>query len=112
MKARLPMPPIASARSRLASSPACLAHGAPSRRIAWLVFGSAGRALALGLAADVLLSFLAVPILRRFLYGLNPVDPLAYVQTAVILAAAAAIATWLPARRAAAVDPAKTLRYE
>jgi ABC-type lipoprotein release transport system permease subunit len=65
-----------------------------------------------GHTAAFLLSVLTVPVLRRFLYGLNPFDPLAYAGVAGILTLAAAAATWIPVRRAMVVDPATTLRAE
>jgi len=59
-----------------------------------------------------LLSLMSVPILRRFLYGLSPFDPVAYAGVAGILMLAGAVATWIPVRRAMVVDPATTLRSE
>jgi putative ABC transport system permease protein len=55
---------------------------------------------------------MSVPILRRFLYGLSPFDPVAYAGVAGILVLAVAVATWIPVRRAMVVDPATTLRSE
>jgi ABC-type lipoprotein release transport system permease subunit len=52
------------------------------------------------------------PLLRSYLYGLSPFDPLAYAQIAGILLAAAATASWLPARRAVRINPVETLRTE
>jgi ABC-type lipoprotein release transport system permease subunit len=65
-----------------------------------------------GLAAGGVLALGGAQLLRRFLHGLSPFDPLAYLQIATILLAAAALATWIPARRAARVDPAVTLRTD
>ena len=50
--------------------------------------------------------------LGTVLYGVRPLDPLTFGMTAALLVAAAAIASWLPARRAAALDPVETLRGE
>jgi ABC-type lipoprotein release transport system permease subunit len=60
----------------------------------------------------MLLAAAAAQLLRSFLYGLSPFDPVAYGQIAGILLAAGALATWIPARRATRVDPAVTLRCE
>ena len=89
-----------------------MALGASRQQIASLVLRLASRSLAWGLTAGFLLSLLGVPVLRRFLYGLNPFDPLAYAGVAVILTLAAGVATWVPVRRAIGVDPATTLRAE
>jgi len=89
-----------------------MALGATQRQIAALVLRTASQPLVWGLTAGFLLSALGVPVLRRFLYGLNPFDPLAYVGVAGILTLAAGVATWIPVRRALVVDPAPTLRAE
>jgi ABC-type antimicrobial peptide transport system permease subunit len=89
-----------------------MALGARPRQIAGVVFRTASQALLWGLAAGFVLSALSVPVLRRFLYGLNPFDPVAYAGVALTLSLAAAIATWIPARRAIAVDAVATLRSE
>lgn len=89
-----------------------MALGARARQIVGLVLATTRRALLFGLAAGFLLSVAAVPVLRHFLYGLSPLDPIAYAETAGILIAAAGLATWIPARRATAVDPASALRHD
>ncbi len=89
-----------------------MALGASRRQIAAHAIRMVSRALAWGFAIGFILSVLGVPVLRRFLYGLNPLDPLAYAGVAGILTLAAAIATWIPVRRAMAVDPAAALRAD
>ena len=51
-------------------------------------------------------------LMRSLLFGVTPLDPITYVVTSVVLLIAAALASYFPARRAAAMDPAETLRAE
>jgi hypothetical protein len=89
-----------------------LALGARPSDVLRLLFGTARRALITGLAIGLVLGVSGGMILRSFLYGLSPLDPVSYVQVAVLLAAVTAAATYGPARRALGVDPAVTLRCE
>ena len=50
--------------------------------------------------------------MSSLLFGIEPLDPVAYVTAIGVILAAAALATYLPARRAAAIDPIETLRAE
>lgn len=73
------------------------------------------RAMALvftGLAVGLIAAAWASRLLRGLLYGIAPGDPLTYAGVVVALAAVALVATLLPARRAARVDPIIALRYE
>lgn len=63
---------------------------------------------AIGLAAAALLT----QAMRSLLFGITPLDPVSYLTVPCILAAAALLASYLPARRAASVDPVQTLRSE
>jgi ABC-type lipoprotein release transport system permease subunit len=47
-----------------------------------------------------------------FLYGVSPLDPLTFLAVAGLLVGTALLASWLPARRAARVDPVEALRWE
>jgi len=51
-------------------------------------------------------------VLRGLLYGVSPTDPLALAGTCVVLFAVAVIASWLPARQAASIDPMEALRRD
>jgi putative ABC transport system permease protein len=79
------------------------------------VRGVAGRGLrVIGIAAVLGLAaaMAAARLLRSQLYGVGPNDPLTFLAVAAGLAAVASLACYLPARRAARVDPAITLRSE
>ena len=89
-----------------------VALGARRAQVVAALFGSTRTALLAGLAVAAILSFAAGQALRSFLYGLSPLDPVAYVGTAAVLALAAVAATIIPARRAMRVDPVVALRYE
>jgi ABC-type antimicrobial peptide transport system permease subunit len=58
------------------------------------------------------LSFVAVRLLQKMLFGVNVHDPLTTVSAIVVLSAVAILAGYLPARRAMRVDPMVALRYE
>jgi ABC-type antimicrobial peptide transport system permease subunit len=74
---------------------------------------SEGMTLALvGLAVGAGGAFASGKILASLLHEVKPGDPLVFAATAVLLAAVALIACYVPARRAARLDPMKALRYE
>ena len=89
-----------------------VALGAQRRDILALVMSEGARLLAWGLAVGLVLALAAGFALRGSLYGLSPLDPAAYVAVLVLLSASALVACWLPARRAAAVDPMVALRQD
>ena len=64
--------------------------------------------LGLGLAAALLVTRLVASLL----YGVSPTDPVAFSGVAALLLLATLAASWLPARRAARVDPIKALKHE
>jgi putative ABC transport system permease protein len=68
--------------------------------------------IGLGLGAGILASLAAARVLSAVLRGVGPSDPLTFVTVVLVLAAAAALATYLPARRATRIDPATALRTE
>jgi ABC-type antimicrobial peptide transport system permease subunit len=73
-----------------------------------------GALLPVGIGAAAAL-LLAVPLVRglaALLYEVKPWDPASWTLALVLLAAAATVAAWLPARRAAAIDPMRSLRAE
>jgi predicted permease len=89
-----------------------LSLGASPARLRSLVVRESLRMAVLGIGAGVLGALAASRILTGFLYGVSPVDPATYVTVPALLLAVAAAAAWLPARRAARVDPVAVLRAE
>ena len=89
-----------------------VALGAARGDVVWLVVGRAMRLAGLGLGIGLVAAVGVGQLLRSQLLGLSPRDPLAYASVALLLGGVALLASWLPARRAAAVDPMEALRYE
>jgi putative ABC transport system permease protein len=96
--------------SRTAELGVRLALGATPRRLHREVLGHAAGLVGGGIVIGVAASLLLAPALATFLAGLSPVDPIAFVTAAAILALVAAAASHLPARRVARVDPVLALR--
>ena len=67
---------------------------------------------AAGLVLGALGAYAAARQLRSMLYGVTPADPWTFSAVTILLAAVAALAACIPARRAATLDPAITLRQE
>ena len=89
-----------------------LAVGASTRDVLALVVGKAMRLTAVGLGVGIVLAAGAGQLLRGQIFGVSPLDPVTFVAVVALLAAVAFLAAWLPARRAARVDPIVALRSE
>ena len=89
-----------------------MALGANKSELLWMFVRSAlvltgvGTAVGLGAAAALM------RLMRTLLFGISPLDPVTFAAVPVALVAAAALASYLPARRTAAVDPVEALRAE
>ncbi|MEO6725679.1 MAG: ABC transporter permease [Blastocatellia bacterium] len=89
-----------------------IALGAQSRDVMKLILGQ-GMAVALaGVAIGLAASFALTRLMKMLLFGVSATDPLTFGGIALLLTVVALLACWIPARRAAKVDPMIALRYE
>jgi putative ABC transport system permease protein len=88
------------------------ALGASRRTILRMVLGEGTSMAAIGVGGGVLIAAAATRGLTGLLFGVSRFDLTSYAAVAVTLMTVAALACWLPARRAARIDPALTLRAE
>jgi len=88
------------------------ALGAAPKDVAWPVLREtlvlAGAGVVMGIPAALAL----VRIIRVYLFGVSPHDPVALAGASVLLVSVALLAAWIPARRATKIDPMEALRYE
>lgn len=89
-----------------------MALGAAPNEILRLVVGQGLRLSAIGVAAGLIGALLLTRLMRAMLVGVKATDPATFVAVAALFLCVAALASWLPARRAAALDPAHALREE
>ena len=89
-----------------------ITFGADRQRILAMVLGYACRLAVAGLLLGLVLSFATMRLLAGMLFGVQPADPVTLLAGCVVILSTAALAAWLPARRAAALEPMRTLRSE
>jgi ABC-type antimicrobial peptide transport system permease subunit len=89
-----------------------IALGAESQDVVNLVLGRAASLILPGLAAGVLGAVFLTRVIRGLLFGIEPLDRPTIVLVCLVFATVGAIASWLPARRAARVDPIIAMRAE
>ena len=89
-----------------------IALGAERAGVLWLVMRDALVLVGLGLAVGLPVAFAAARAAGALVFGVKPADPWLYAATALALLAAGMAAAFLPARRAAAMDPMRALRQE
>jgi ABC-type antimicrobial peptide transport system permease subunit len=89
-----------------------MALGAQAGAVLRMIMGEGSIMLVSGVAIGLLLAMATAKILSGILYGVGPLDPIAFTVAPLVLTIAALIAIWLPARRATQVDPIQALRTE
>jgi predicted permease len=87
-----------------------MALGAEKGRVIRMVVGEIAATVLIGLAIGLAVAFTAAPRLESVFIGIEPLDPPTFVGAVLLLAIVAAVAAWLPARRAANANPVRSLR--
>ena len=89
-----------------------VALGAQKRNVLSLVIGQGMKLALIGVGVGAVAALALTRVMRNLLYEVNPTDLLTFACVAILLLGVAFLACWLPARRAARVDPMEALRYE
>ncbi len=89
-----------------------MALGARPRDIAAYIHTHAGAWTGIGVAVGVACSLAVAHLVKGLLFGVSPQDPMSLIAAIAVLAFTAAVAAWVPSRRASRVDPMVALRYE
>jgi predicted permease len=89
-----------------------MALGARGVDVIRVVLASSSKAVGAGLGVGLLGALAASQVLRSSLYGVSPLDPIAYGGVVLVIAIAALAACYVPVRRAVQIDPVRALRYD
>ena len=89
-----------------------MALGAEGKTVQWMILREGLAMVAAGLALGLLLAFATGKIVSTILFEVSSTDPFAFTLAPAVLALAALLATWLPARRATKISPMAALRTE
>jgi putative ABC transport system permease protein len=89
-----------------------MALGASRRDVLGMVISQASKLAAIGLGIGLVMALALAGIISKMLFGVHPSDPLTFACILLLLTAVALLASYIPARRAAKVDPMVALRYE
>jgi predicted permease len=89
-----------------------MALGATPRTIAWPILRSALCMVGIGVVIGLPLVFTVVRLVHSYLFGIQPYDPVTLICAIILLLIVTTLAAWIPASRAAKIDPMEALRYE
>jgi ABC-type antimicrobial peptide transport system permease subunit len=89
-----------------------MALGAARARVLWQVLQQTAAMSIAGVALGIAAAFVATKTLTTFLFGLSPRDPVTLAGVCLVLFVTSLLAGWLPARRAAGLDPLRAIRTE
>jgi putative ABC transport system permease protein len=89
-----------------------MALGAQKRNVVALLIGRGMKLALIGAGAGVVVAFALTRLIRSLLYGVQPTDPLTFAGVSLLLIAVALLSCWLPALRAAQLEPTAALRTE
>ena len=89
-----------------------LALGAQPRQVMNMILREATWISLTGIAVGISAAMVLAQLVKSMLYGLQPADPVSLISGAALLIAVGLAASWLPARRAALVEPVEALRHE
>jgi len=89
-----------------------MALGADRRAVTRMILGQGLGLAAAGVLIGLLIAALATPLMRDLLFGVSPRDGVAFAAGVAALLGAAALASWLPTRRATRISPVEALRHE
>jgi predicted permease len=89
-----------------------IALGAREEEVVGLMVRNGATMIAVGLASGIVLAVVLSRYLEALLYGVTSTDPVTFMAVAVGFSAVALVATWLPSRRAARIDPIQALKSE
>lgn len=89
-----------------------MALGAQRTDILKLVAGGGAKLAAVGIALGLIIALAMTRLISGLLFGVSATDPWTFVLIALLFAAVALLASYLPARRAARTDPLVALRYD
>ena len=89
-----------------------IALGAPNATVLWMVLRESLALLMIGLVVGIPAALAAARLVQSQLFGLSAFDPVTIISAVTMIAVVTLVAAWLPARKAAGVDPLVALRCE